>query len=149
MKCLALWQPWATLIALGFKEYETRSWGTNYRGQIAIHAAKRKMTVDDLKVILRVESTIGHQLDPSLFEIYGAIVCAGNLVECDKMHDLICSDSISTLESIVGLWEPDRYAWKLSDIKRLTYPVPVKGSQGLWNLDSHSVELTNKQTGRK
>lgn len=40
MKVLTLTQPWATLVAIGAKRIETRSWGTAYRGQIAIHAAK-------------------------------------------------------------------------------------------------------------
>lgn len=40
MKALTLSQPWASLVAIGAKRIETRSWGTNYRGPLAIHAAK-------------------------------------------------------------------------------------------------------------
>lgn len=40
MKALTLTQPWATLVAIGAKRIETRSWRTNFRGRIAIHAAK-------------------------------------------------------------------------------------------------------------
>ena len=40
MKALSLTQPWATLIAVGAKRIETRSWYTAHRGLIAIHAAK-------------------------------------------------------------------------------------------------------------
>ena len=40
MKALSLWQPWATLVAIGAKKNETRSWETLYRGPLAIHAAK-------------------------------------------------------------------------------------------------------------
>jgi len=40
MKALTLTQPWATLIACGAKRIETRSWATDFRGRIAIHAAK-------------------------------------------------------------------------------------------------------------
>lgn len=40
MKVLTLTQPWATLVAIGAKHIETRSWATNYRGPLAIHAAK-------------------------------------------------------------------------------------------------------------
>ncbi|KXG09931.1 hypothetical protein AT864_01491 [Anoxybacillus sp. P3H1B] len=40
MKAITIKQPWATLIALGEKKFETRSWKTNYRGKIAIHAGK-------------------------------------------------------------------------------------------------------------
>lgn len=40
MKALSLTQPWATLVAVRAKRIETRSWRTNYRGPIAIHASK-------------------------------------------------------------------------------------------------------------
>ena len=38
MKVLTLKQPWATLVAEGIKKYEFRTWKTNYRGKILIHA---------------------------------------------------------------------------------------------------------------
>ena len=40
MKIITLRQPWATLVAEGIKKYEFRSWKTNYRGKILIHAGK-------------------------------------------------------------------------------------------------------------
>lgn len=40
MKALSLTQPWASLVAIGEKQIETRSWSTIYRGTLAIHAAK-------------------------------------------------------------------------------------------------------------
>src|SRR3546814_21127441 len=41
VKAISLWQPWASAIALGHKSIETRHWPTKYRGELAIHAAKR------------------------------------------------------------------------------------------------------------
>jgi hypothetical protein len=41
MKALTLWQPWATLVAIGAKKVETRCWSKKYRGELAIHAAAR------------------------------------------------------------------------------------------------------------
>lgn len=37
---LSLTQPWASLVVLGEKQWETRSWPTKYRGELYIHAAK-------------------------------------------------------------------------------------------------------------
>jgi len=37
---LPIIEPFATLIAIQEKKIETRSWKTNYRGKIAIHASK-------------------------------------------------------------------------------------------------------------
>ena len=42
MRALTLWQPYASLIAMGVKVYETRSWGTAYRGDLVIHAAAKR-----------------------------------------------------------------------------------------------------------
>lgn len=42
VKALTLHQPYASLVACGVKTIETRSWRTNYRGRIAIHAAARE-----------------------------------------------------------------------------------------------------------
>ncbi len=42
MKTLSLLQPWATLVVMGVKQIETRSWRTDYRGPLLIHASKGK-----------------------------------------------------------------------------------------------------------
>ena len=39
MKVISIKEPFATLIKDGVKVYETRSWKTNYRGEIYIHAS--------------------------------------------------------------------------------------------------------------
>ena len=40
MKTITIKQPFATLIAEGYKEYEFRTWKSSYRGDILIHAGK-------------------------------------------------------------------------------------------------------------
>ena len=41
MKALSIMQPWAWLIAAGHKDIENRTWRTEYRGPVLIHAGKR------------------------------------------------------------------------------------------------------------
>ena len=59
MKALTVWQPWASLIAQGFKPYEFRSWPAHTAlvgTRIAIHAGARKVRkaeVQDLCYRLR------------------------------------------------------------------------------------------------
>ena len=43
MKVLSLTEPYATLIKNGSKTIETRSWKTNYRGRLYIHASSTKI----------------------------------------------------------------------------------------------------------
>ncbi len=60
MKALTLTQPWASLVAVGAKRIETRSWETNYRGTIAIHAAKGWKPIDrEFAVSARVCEALG------------------------------------------------------------------------------------------
>lgn len=47
MKALTVRQPWASLIAAGVKTIETRSWSTEYRGPLAIHAGKHRPAHDE------------------------------------------------------------------------------------------------------
>lgn len=45
MKAISIKQPWASLIAHGIKDIENRSWRTNYRGRVLIHAGASKKKV--------------------------------------------------------------------------------------------------------
>lgn len=41
LRTLSVLQPWASLLILGQKQYETRTWATDFRGLLAIHASAR------------------------------------------------------------------------------------------------------------
>ncbi|MBV8357602.1 MAG: ASCH domain-containing protein [Deltaproteobacteria bacterium] len=41
MKTLSVRQPWTSLIVAGIKSTENRSWKTNHRGRLLIHAGRR------------------------------------------------------------------------------------------------------------
>jgi len=63
MRTISLWQPWATLVAIGAKRFETRSWRSDHFGPVAIHATKgfgklgdgRPFTVDDCAALCASE----------------------------------------------------------------------------------------------
>ena len=127
MKAITLWQPWASLIAVGAKQYETRSWYTQYKGDIAIHAAKvKKFPPTGVLGVIREIDLKPHELP------YGVVVCIAEITACTEMDlELIAQQSIR--ESAVGGWAVGRYAWKLENIRRLQTPIPATGSQGFWN----------------
>jgi len=133
MKALSLWQPWATLIALGYKRVETRSWPTQYRGPIAIHAAKR--TPGDLEINIML-SLLASGRTPDLPAIdrlpLGAIVATAELVDCERMTWAFIQ-SQPELELDVGDWRVGRYAWALTNVVRLPEAIPARGAQGLWD----------------
>lgn len=43
MKVLSIKEPYASLIKNNIKKIETRSWKTNYRGKLYIHASKKTL----------------------------------------------------------------------------------------------------------
>ncbi len=127
MKAITLWEPWASLIAVGAKHYETRSWYTQYKGEIAIHAAKiEKYPPTGVRAVMK---EVG--LDPLTLS-YGKIVCVAEIIDCVEMDSLLISQQ-TLMEAAVGGWAIGRYAWRLENVRRLQTPIPATGSQGFWN----------------
>ncbi len=145
MKAITIWQPWAGMVAAGIKQNETRSWPTKYRGPIAIHAAKKSIQVSCIEVSDKAMEVICRRLNlPEIFNgpdtfPMGCIVATANLTDCIK----ITPEYISTLSSdelALGNYTVGRYAWVMTDTKKLDFPIPVKGRQGLWNWDDTKHE---------
>lgn len=83
MKALSLWQPWATLMAERYKRIETRSWPTKYRGELAIHAAKK--IAPEGVALWRVEQESG--AIPGFLGRFdelpkGRLLCVVELIDC-------------------------------------------------------------------
>ncbi len=139
MKALTLTQPWATLVAIGAKRIETRSWSTPYRGLLAIHAAKtfpreaRELVgASGFRLAL-----LGEQI------VLGAVLGTVRLVDCCPTVDMIPNPAFPSVfrkypaldtehERLYGNYEPGRWAWVFEDLQRFQVPEPAKGSLGLW-----------------
>lgn len=133
MKAISLHQPWATLVAYGEKQYETRSWKPNHRGLLAIHAAKR---LDDVQKAICYEQPFRDALQravygPSNMHL-GAVLCVVKLVDIIPTGQLL--DQLSAQELAFGNYGPGRYAWKLELVKRFTNPIPMAGMQSLFDI---------------
>jgi hypothetical protein len=134
MKALTLHQPWATLIAIGAKRIETRSWETKYRGLIAIHAAAAFPKYARRMLCHPVCRTI--DVLP-----LGAVVATARLVTV-LSTELFYRDgnvvwyhgrAITEQELAFGDYSPGRFAWVLEDVKPLPEPIPAKGGRRIWN----------------
>ena len=54
LRALSLRQPWAWLVVNGYKAIENRSWRTNHRGPLLIHASSNMQTFEaDAADVLR------------------------------------------------------------------------------------------------
>jgi hypothetical protein len=141
MKAISLWQPWATLVAIEAKRYETRHWSTSIRGRIAIHAAQREtrelrelVTLEPFRTALaRAGYTAWEQLPR------GAVVATADLrgtVRTDRVvHD------VNLIEQSFGDFSTGRFAWLLTDVLRPLHPIPCRGAQGFFEIDDRLLEL--------
>lgn len=126
MKALTLWQPWATLIAIGAKRFETRSWQTSHRGPLAIHAAKKR----DWQRFAPPGAARAI-LDAGESRVYiGCVLAVVRLIECLPTDVLV--DEIDEQEREFGDWSPGRWAWRVGVVHRFDPPIPARGAQGLW-----------------
>jgi activating signal cointegrator 1 len=126
MKALTLTQPWASLVAIGAKRIETRSWYTAYRGPLAIHAAKGFPAW--AKEFAEVERALGRV--PGRIPL-ACIVATARLVRVRKTQDI--EPTISAVERHYGDYSWGRFAWILEDVVALPEPIYAKGALGLWN----------------
>jgi hypothetical protein len=135
MKALTLTQPWATLVARGAKQIETRSWRTFYRGPLAIHAAKKLAELPSWQ-IRRFRSVLEAYGIRGFMELpLGVIVATCMLVDCVR----ITPDNVPPFggpEFDFGDYTVGRWAWHLSDVKALAEPILAKGALGLWEWTS-------------
>lgn len=163
VKAISLWQPHASAVAVGAKLIETRHWATNYRGPIAIHAAKRKV-VEELLYYLSCNHWIGalHSLgwrqgkegmaDWGL--PFQAIVATANLVDCkrttafteEELNSLrrpsgAVDDAHAWTEAQMGDFSEGRFGWVLADVKPLTRPIPYRGRQGLFEIPAEVLSI--------
>ena len=124
MKVITIKQPWATLIVEGYKRFEFRSWKTNYRGDILIHAGKGidKEAMERLKKYLPDEIPLGK------------IIGKATLTDCIPMSkdfaDMLAKENndIYTTHSFSR-----NYGFKLENVEKLDNPIEIKGQLGLWN----------------
>lgn len=110
MKALSVRQPWATMIAEGSKTIETRTWGTDYRGDLLIVSSKRPQ-IDDLPT--------------------GQALCVVELVDCRPMT--VADESRARCKWYDGAW-----AWVLSN-KRPVEPVNIRGRLGIYEVDEVQI----------
>ena len=125
MKALTIKEPWATLIIEGYKAYEFRSWKTNYRGKILIHAG---MTLEKENA----EKFKKYNLDYSR----GAIIGEAEITDCIFVTKEV-NEKLKKINPLVygKSGHVEKYAWKLENVKKYDEPIFIKGQLGLWNYD--------------
>lgn len=121
VKVLSIREPYASLIKMKIKTIETRSFKTNYRGELYIHASLSKSNVDD-------------ELSELVTPMYGKIICKCKLVDCVLMTENYVKEikEKTPMEYKCGLYEAGRYAWILESVEEID-AIKAKGKLGIWN----------------
>lgn len=163
MRALTLTQPWATLVAIGAKKIETRSWATSYRGPIAIHAAQGLGPVGGRQGLFDLVTSqpfadvllaAGVRREEQIAR--GAIVAVAELVDCVPTISVLNGshpgfgkpDSnwpLTDEERAFGDYAIGRYAWLLANVRRLATPIPYRGALGLWQVPAELERRISKE----
>lgn len=142
MKCLSLWQPWASVIfetdhaGVSVKADETRGWSTNVRGTIAVHAAKHKLKPihqATYEMVMRSLGMVWSELP------FGCIVGTVEIVNCRPAEEVARErkdwQRFWGDYRAVGDDGKKRYAFELRNPLRLTSPIPCIGRQGFFEVN--------------
>ena len=130
-------EPWASLMALGHKHIETRSWRSDYRGDIAIHASasnkacRKYHEIDKMWRNAGLDIPEGWPMEPKDYPL-GRVVAVGRLIDVSEMT----VDNInrqSRMELAFGDWRPGRFAWIVASVRRVEQ-IPWKGALCLWKV---------------
>lgn len=124
MKVITLKQPWATLVAEGIKRYEFRSWKTNYRGKVLIHAGAGV----DKKDMERFSHL-------NLEYPSKRIIAEVEIEDCLELTDKLNQEIISENNIAYGSKVRTGYAWKLKNVKKIELDREINGKLGFWNYD--------------
>jgi hypothetical protein len=142
MRCLSLWQPWASAIfekddkGVQIKPDETRPWSTAIRERIYIHAAKHVIPYE-----------LQERYDPILYSLglrfpflpFGMILGSVEIVNCRVTHVVALERTEAQRfwgdYRTIGDDGKQRYALELRNPIKLTAPIPWKGSQKFFEVN--------------
>lgn len=134
VKAISLWQPWATLMALGIKTIETRSWSTEHRGYLAIHATS--------KFPNEARDLCSESPFKEILKLYYGLF-SPTMLPCGKVLAVVNLTSVFSTAAVhpdplnraFGDFGPGRFAWLTDNVIQLPWFVEASGRQGLWDWD--------------
>lgn len=143
MKVISLLQPWATLMVIGAKKVETRSWNTKYRGSLLIHASLGFRP--EFRALCQEEpfcQFIRNPADLPRGGIIGMVTLKGT-GPTDRFKALDTTGTIHipnlAQELAFGDYSPNRYGWYCEDPVRFDAPIPCKGALSIWEFPDEKL----------
>jgi hypothetical protein len=145
VKALSLLQPWATLIVIGAKKVETRTWRTEHRGLIAIHASQKFTT--ELRELCLTEpfrsALLAAGIDDADALPRGAIIGTTEIVSVIPTTSI--AHGLAPREHAFGDYRPGRFGWQLQNAAQLDAPITCRGLLALWKVPDEIVAAITPQ----
>jgi hypothetical protein len=144
MRVISLWQPYASLLVLGFKLIETRPYpcppalvGTR------LGIASTKQIKPEQKALFADAAFQGYYketgLPGSLEEMPNGFLMGSVLIHSSDLITEEDLDDVTDEEQKFGDWRLGRYAWRTRAPEALKEPIPVMGQQGIWTLPDAKI----------
>lgn len=142
MKAISIWQPFAQLLVTGNKVFETRTWPASQSligTRIGIASTKvirpeQRQWVQQPFFAECYERTL---LPPLEELLHGYLLGTVILDSVELMTEEFIAD-VSDEEQAYGHWQIGNYAWRMSHQIPLITPVPIRGMQGLFELNANA-----------
>lgn len=120
------------MIASGEKWVENRTWRTNYRGPMAIHAGLGSKYLNKKEL---AEYETG-----SVVAVAWLSMCVG-LIAVEEFRSSLPLCGYSWSEISDHKYTEGPVCWVLEAVTKLSKPIPCKGAQGLWVLPAEIETL--------
>jgi len=147
MKTITIKQPWASLLFIdnGYKpkDIENRTWKTNFRGKVLIHAGASFLDLSEVftdEQFDQIHGDVRYNLITKKFPT-SAIIGSVEIVDCVQDHPSIWAEHAVINKYIDGNLESSRFThnWVLANPILFDKPIlNVKGKLSFWD---YSVEL--------
>lgn len=126
MKALTICQPYAEMILRGEKPIENRTWPTNHRGPMYLHAGKSREWWTD-------------EIDAKIYPgaAFGAVVGVAHVVDCVRVEDIRSGKRYAHLADSCHTNGP--WCWVLDKVTPIG-PFPCRGAQGLFEIDPEQLQ---------
>lgn len=158
---ISLLQPWATLVILGAKKFETRGWQINSKwlpSELYIHASFRPPV--NFHSLLKKEPF--KKFDQFFLKDEGIVCPTGAIIGRVTVKRIMTTSDWEfehsfhstgerklnrkwEMEKAFGDYGPNRYAWQLDDVIRLPEPVRCGGALSRWRIPDDVLQLVELQ----
>jgi len=144
MKALSVQQPWAQLLCAGIKDVENRTWNTQHRGRVLIHASSKKVS----KKFLGTDCTYPEASSILNAISLGAIPTLDALETSSVIGYVDIVDSVVENDSLWGVPSEEVYKWKIGDA--YLFDEPIRGIKGkLHFFDIPEIDENNLPSAHK